>query len=165
MSSWIVVRVILVRWTRYYLLLFKNVWYSIFWIIPECQDLLHKIIVPRPVDRIPLLDMEIHSWVTEGGKKQFVPFLSFPKDKNMRSQVSWLRVNMLLHSLAIFIIASLLMLFAKSHLNLLNVNVFVEGLYYRYSFNFMSFQLYSAIEMKIRLIRIQIHDITLVIYL
>ncbi|XP_035827337.1 uncharacterized protein LOC101853251 isoform X2 [Aplysia californica] len=54
----------------------------------DCQDLLHKVIEPSPSIRLPLLDMEIHSWLTENGKKPFVPFQSFPRDKNMKSQDS-----------------------------------------------------------------------------
>ncbi|KAH9492509.1 hypothetical protein Btru_046294 [Bulinus truncatus] len=52
----------------------------------DCQDLLHKVIEPSPSLRLPLLDMEIHAWVIENGKKPFFPFGCFPRDKNMKTQ-------------------------------------------------------------------------------
>ncbi|KAK3710673.1 hypothetical protein RRG08_009710 [Elysia crispata] len=53
----------------------------------DCQDLLHKVIEPSPSLRLPLLDMEIHAWVTECNKRPFFPFHSFPRDKQQRFQV------------------------------------------------------------------------------
>ncbi|XP_013071403.2 serine/threonine-protein kinase par-1-like isoform X2 [Biomphalaria glabrata] len=53
----------------------------------DCQDLLQRVIEPSPSLRLPLLDMEIHSWITENGKKPFFPFGTFPRDKNMKTQL------------------------------------------------------------------------------
>ncbi|GFS27860.1 protein kinase kin1, partial [Elysia marginata] len=53
----------------------------------DCQDLLHKVIEPSPSLRLPLLDMEIHAWLTECNKRPFFPFTSFPRDKQSRFQV------------------------------------------------------------------------------
>ena len=53
----------------------------------DCQDLLRKVIEPSPELRLPLLDMEVHPWVTNNGKLPFFPFQAFPRDKALRSQV------------------------------------------------------------------------------
>ncbi|XP_076441180.1 uncharacterized protein LOC143280426 [Babylonia areolata] len=50
------------------------------------QDLLRKVIEPSPELRIPLLDMEVHPWITNHGKLPFYPFQAFPRDKTMRTQ-------------------------------------------------------------------------------
>ncbi|KAL8584323.1 hypothetical protein ACOMHN_014742 [Nucella lapillus] len=50
------------------------------------QDMLRKVVEPSPELRIPLLDMEVHPWITSRGKVPFFPFQSFPRDKTMRTQ-------------------------------------------------------------------------------
>jgi hypothetical protein len=56
--------------------------------VSDCRDFIHKLIEPTPELRLPLMDMEIHSWLTLGSKQPFYPFQSIPKEKNMKSQVN-----------------------------------------------------------------------------
>lgn len=53
---------------------------------PECKELINKLIEPSPSLRLPLMDVEIHPWVTLEAKFPFHPFQSFIKDKPMRNQ-------------------------------------------------------------------------------
>ncbi|XP_029653610.2 NUAK family SNF1-like kinase 1 [Octopus sinensis] len=54
---------------------------------PECKELINKLIEPSPSLRLPLMDVEIHPWVTLEAKFPFHPFQSFLKDKQMKNQV------------------------------------------------------------------------------
>ncbi|KAK6178637.1 hypothetical protein SNE40_011167 [Patella caerulea] len=53
----------------------------------ECRDLIRSIIEPKPDIRLPMLDIEIHPWITEGSKVPFFPFVAMPRDKSLKSQV------------------------------------------------------------------------------
>lgn len=54
----------------------------------DCKNLLKKLLEPSSDLRLPLLDVEIHPWVTQGVKSSFHTFHKYPKDKTMKSQVS-----------------------------------------------------------------------------
>ncbi|KAL5021447.1 hypothetical protein ScPMuIL_000602 [Solemya velum] len=54
----------------------------------DCRDLLRRLIEPSPDLRLPLMDIEIHPWVTAGGKMPFFPFHAFPKEKLSKTQVT-----------------------------------------------------------------------------
>ncbi|XP_063396452.1 uncharacterized protein LOC134681014 isoform X2 [Mytilus trossulus] len=53
----------------------------------DCKNLLKKLLEPSSDLRLPLLDVEIHPWVTQGVKSSFHTFHKYPKDKTMKSQV------------------------------------------------------------------------------
>ncbi|XP_025109831.1 uncharacterized protein LOC112573563 isoform X3 [Pomacea canaliculata] len=59
----------------------------------DLQELMRKVIEPRPESRITLIGMEAHSWVTSSGKLPFFPFQAFPRDKTLRSQDSELSTD------------------------------------------------------------------------
>ncbi|XP_048760565.2 hormonally up-regulated neu tumor-associated kinase homolog isoform X1 [Ostrea edulis] len=53
----------------------------------ELKQLLCKLLEPNPSHRLPLMDVEIHPWVTCDAKMPFYPFHAFPRDKLLKSQV------------------------------------------------------------------------------
>ncbi|XP_041358608.1 serine/threonine-protein kinase par-1-like isoform X2 [Gigantopelta aegis] len=53
----------------------------------DARDLIQKIIEPSPAQRLPLMDIEIHPWLTAGSKMPFYPFVALPRDKAMKSVV------------------------------------------------------------------------------
>lgn len=55
----------------------------------ELKQLLCKLLEPNPSHRLPLMDVEIHPWVTCDAKMPFYPFHAFPRDKLLKSQVSY----------------------------------------------------------------------------
>ncbi|XP_070556134.1 hormonally up-regulated neu tumor-associated kinase homolog A-like isoform X2 [Ptychodera flava] len=55
---------------------------------PECRDLLHHCIEPNPHLRIPILDIEIHSWITDNGKEGFFSYQPPPKDREAKKQIT-----------------------------------------------------------------------------
>ncbi|XP_071116699.1 serine/threonine-protein kinase MARK1-like isoform X4 [Haliotis cracherodii] len=54
----------------------------------DAQDILSKMIEPKPANRLPLMDIEIHPWLTTSSKMPFFPFTNLPRDRNMKSQES-----------------------------------------------------------------------------
>ncbi|KAK3611956.1 hypothetical protein CHS0354_011614 [Potamilus streckersoni] len=54
----------------------------------DCIDLLKKMLEPAPELRLPLMDIEIHPWVTNFNKMPFYPFQHLTKDKTLTSQVN-----------------------------------------------------------------------------
>ncbi|WAR23171.1 KIN1-like protein [Mya arenaria] len=52
----------------------------------DLVDLLNKLIEPSVEFRLPLLETEVHPWVTGNGKVIFTPFQGLPRDKNVKSQ-------------------------------------------------------------------------------
>jgi hypothetical protein len=55
--------------------------------VAELKQLLCKLLEPNPSHRLPLMDVEIHPWVTCDAKMPFYPFHAFPRDKLLKSQV------------------------------------------------------------------------------
>ncbi|XP_071965052.1 uncharacterized protein [Antedon mediterranea] len=53
----------------------------------DCQELLTSCIEPNPERRIPLLDIELHLWITNRGKELFTSYRQLPKDKNTSLKV------------------------------------------------------------------------------
>ncbi|XP_030839128.1 5'-AMP-activated protein kinase catalytic subunit alpha-1 isoform X3 [Strongylocentrotus purpuratus] len=53
----------------------------------DCKDMLHGCIEPTPEDRLPLLDIERHAWITCEGQEPFCPFQTPPQDLDLRAEV------------------------------------------------------------------------------
>ncbi|XP_022088907.1 uncharacterized protein LOC110978304 isoform X2 [Acanthaster planci] len=50
----------------------------------DCQELMCQLIEPSPELRLPLLDIEIHPWITSLGKMPFCPYQQPPKDNEVK---------------------------------------------------------------------------------
>ncbi|XP_071807413.1 uncharacterized protein [Asterias amurensis] len=53
----------------------------------ECQELLSQLIEPSPELRLPLLDVEVHPWITDSGETAFYPYQQPPKDMDTRRMI------------------------------------------------------------------------------
>ncbi len=53
----------------------------------ECQELLGELIEPSPELRLPLLDVEVHPWITNSGETLFYSYQQPPKDMDTRRMI------------------------------------------------------------------------------
>nr|XP_054771863.1 uncharacterized protein LOC129279831 [Lytechinus pictus] len=53
----------------------------------DCKDMLHGCIEPVPEDRLPILDIENHAWITCEGQEPFCPFQAPAQDLKLRAEV------------------------------------------------------------------------------
>ncbi|XP_041484068.1 MAP/microtubule affinity-regulating kinase 4-like isoform X2 [Lytechinus variegatus] len=53
----------------------------------DCKDMLHGCIEPVPEDRLPILDIEHHAWITCEGQEPFCPFQAPVQDLKLRAEV------------------------------------------------------------------------------
>ena len=59
----------------------------LFTFFAELVDILERLIEPSVDHRIPLVECEVHTWVSNGNKLVFFPFQSLPKDRPAKLQV------------------------------------------------------------------------------
>ena len=64
-----------------------TLFFFFFFSFSDCKNLLKKLLEPSCDLRLPLLDVEIHPWVTQGAKSPFYTFHKYSRDKAMKSQV------------------------------------------------------------------------------
>ena len=57
--------------------------------VADCRSMLHQLIEPKPELRIPLLELELHPWLTSSGRLPFIPYHAPPRSKQLRGEVSW----------------------------------------------------------------------------
>ncbi|XP_013398566.1 serine/threonine-protein kinase MARK2 isoform X2 [Lingula anatina] len=54
---------------------------------PDCRSLLRQLIEPNPDYRLPMIEIEVHHWVTRSGACPFYPYQAPPRDRTLRTQV------------------------------------------------------------------------------